>query len=117
MAGQRGAPERLSHLQATILAVVAEGELRGEGGAYGWWEITQGVRRTRVTASMAMSFPRSLKNLCAKGLIEPIPYSWRGEECGRLWGLSEKGRALIRTRGLLPPHLLAESHPSRIDVS
>jgi hypothetical protein len=117
MGQRRGSPERLSRLQAAILAVVAEGEWLGEGGAYGWWEVCRHVRRLQVTTAPAKSLERSMRNLCAKGLIEPIPYFSGEAALGHLWGLSDTGRALIRTRGLLPPHLLAESHPIRIDVS
>jgi len=116
MGQRRGAPERLSQLQRIILAVVADGERLGEGGAYGWGEIREQVRRMRGTSYLSMSFPRSMDNLYAKGLIEPIPYTVRGHDCGALWGLSDAGRALIRTRGLLPPGVLAAHHPARIDV-
>jgi putative transposase len=60
MAGQRGASERLSRLQAAILRVVAEGELRGEGGAYGWWEIRTILERREASDYLSMSFRRSI---------------------------------------------------------
>jgi len=114
---RRGAAERLSHLQAAILAMVAEGERTGKGGAYGWGEIRRAVQRLGVTAYPGVSIRRAMLTLEAKGLIEPIPYVVRGEDSGALWGLSDRGRALMRTRHLLPPHLLAEGHPARIEVS
>ena len=101
MAQLRGAPERLSQLQAVILTMVAEGEIQGQRGAYGWPEISMRVHARGVTDYMSMSFRRSMANLCAKALIEPIPYAVRGENAGQLWGLSAKGRALVRTRGLV----------------
>jgi hypothetical protein len=111
-----GAPERLSRLQQAILTVVAEGECQGLGGAYGWSEISMRVRARGVTDYPSMSFRRSMANLCAKALIKPIPYAVRGEPVGQLWGLSAKGRALVRTRGLVPPHRLAADHPARVDM-
>jgi hypothetical protein len=116
MVQRRGAPERLSQLQAVILQEIAAGEIQGEGGAYGWPEIADRVRRRDVTDYMSLSFRRSMANLCAKGLIEPIPYAVRGENAGQLWGLSAKGRALVRTRGLVPPHRPAADHPARVDI-
>jgi hypothetical protein len=116
MTQRRGASERLSQLQAAILQVIARGEIQGKGGAYGSLEIADEVRRSDVTHYLSMSFRRAMANLGAKGLIEPIPYWVRGERCGQLWGLSAKARALVLARGLVPPHLLAQGHPARVDL-
>lgn len=85
------ASERLSHLQGAILALIAEGERVGVGGAYGRWEIREKLRHMRISDYLAMSFPRSMRNLAAKGLIDHIPYYSRGQACGYLLGLSAKG--------------------------
>jgi hypothetical protein len=116
MAGQRGAVERLSRLQAAIVSLVAEGERLGEGGAYGWGEILSILRRFKTSHYLAMSFKRSIAGLVAKGLIEPIPYFYKGERSGNLWGLTPKGRALVRARRLAPGGL-ADGHPSCITIS
>ena len=57
---RRGAAERLSHLQAAILAMVAEGERTGKGGAYGWGEIRRAVQRLGVTAYPGVSIRRAV---------------------------------------------------------
>jgi hypothetical protein len=116
MGQRRGSPERLSQLQEAILTVVADGEWRGEGGAYGRGEIRAIVRTMDVTQHLKQSYLRSLHNLDTKGLIDKIPYTVHGQASGWLVGLSAKGRALVRARGLFPPHLLRENHPARIDV-
>jgi hypothetical protein len=116
MAGRRGASERLSHLQVAILTVVAQGELVGKGGAYGAGEIRGILRGFRTTSYVSMSYPRSLRNLKAKGLIDEIPYFFRGEPSGYLLGLSEKGRVLVRTRKLGLTGV-ADSHPVRIEAT
>jgi hypothetical protein len=113
MTGQRGAPERLSRLQGAILMLVAEGELHGEGGAYGRPEIRAKLERLGYH-QLAMSYPRSLANLAKKGLIDHIPYTVRGEASGFLLGLSAKGRALVRAR-TLHRGKVAEGHPRAIN--
>jgi hypothetical protein len=116
MAGQRGAPQRLSRLQAAILTLVAEGELKGEGGAYGYFELAQRLRQRGTTAYLRVSFGRSLANLKAKGLIAAVPYFVHGAASGHLLALSAKGRALVRARQLRPAGV-ADRPPLRIDVT
>ena len=116
MASHRGASERLSQLQAAILRVIAEGELLGEGGAYGWPEIVGKLRTRHASDYLSMSFPRAMRNLTTKGLIEPIPYRAQGKEAGQLWGLSARGRALVQARDLSPLGL-ADAHPVSIEIS